>query len=515
MTTALIYARVSSQEQGQGWSIATQLEACREYAIREGYTVAAEHSDMETGASVDRAGFQAIMAAIRRGDADALIVYHSDRLHRDLVHALTTRRELKQLGIELHTVRRGRAGTTPEAEFTDSIDDLISEYERMKIRERTNRGRRGKALGGQMIGNGPAPYGYVYVGEGRQRHLEIDERHAPTVRQIFQWYAYGDASGPVSVHEIARRLTGVPTPSERQDDNRWRRKRAPGIWAAAHLYPILRNTTYSGQFHAFRIRRDGTKHRIRPESEHIIVPTPAIIDAATWAATQKRLDTGRQQSTRQAKHPYLVGRRVRCACGMGAHGRASGERGETRRLWYVCNGRIRGTVTACAVDLSWTRAETVDAAVWGYVAGAISSDEAIAEAFAAGRSDPGDAARAERADLERRREKLERQRALLLDVLLSEEISRAEWRRRSQPIDEQIAALTQQIATLPPPPDALPDDTEGAVRELAARLRPTLGALTFAARRQIIEALDVWVTLQPDKMIEVRSVFGVASVSIV
>src|SRR5262245_55070345 len=37
---AAIYARVSAEDQGKGFSIPTQIEACQKLADREGYTVA-------------------------------------------------------------------------------------------------------------------------------------------------------------------------------------------------------------------------------------------------------------------------------------------------------------------------------------------------------------------------------------------------------------------------------------------------------------------------------------------
>jgi DNA invertase Pin-like site-specific DNA recombinase len=41
--TAVIYGRVSSEEQVQGYSIQAQLRACREWAEKHGYTVAKEY----------------------------------------------------------------------------------------------------------------------------------------------------------------------------------------------------------------------------------------------------------------------------------------------------------------------------------------------------------------------------------------------------------------------------------------------------------------------------------------
>ena len=49
--TAVIYARVSSEEQVQGYSIQAQLRACREWAEKHGYKVARQFLDEGYSAS--------------------------------------------------------------------------------------------------------------------------------------------------------------------------------------------------------------------------------------------------------------------------------------------------------------------------------------------------------------------------------------------------------------------------------------------------------------------------------
>ena len=47
---AVIYCRVSTDEQAGNYSLPTQLEACRKYAAHAGLTVAAEYADDYSGA---------------------------------------------------------------------------------------------------------------------------------------------------------------------------------------------------------------------------------------------------------------------------------------------------------------------------------------------------------------------------------------------------------------------------------------------------------------------------------
>jgi len=505
MTPALIYLRVSSQEQARGWSLETQRVACEAYAAEHGYAVVGVYQDVETGATVERGGFQDLMRAIRVGDATILIVYQTDRLHRDLPHAMLTRRELQRLDVEIHTVKRGKSGDTPETVFADNIDDLLAELERARIAERTSRGKRAKIMSGQMLGNGTAPYGYTYVGTGRDRHLEVDPITAPIVQRIFDWYVYGDGqSGPLSANAIAERLTEqhTPSPSEVAQRGNWRKQRAPGMWGRTSVYTILKQSAYGGTFQAYQIKRTGkTTQRRRPKKDHIAVPVPAIIEPGVWERAQQRLSEGKAQSTRQVKHPYLLGRRIRCACGYGVHGRVSGATDDRRRLWYLCNGRIkRLTARPCAVGLPWFRAEATDKAVWEWLRGILESDVKL-EQYIHDQQHLDQQSRsplATRQDIEARLAKLDREYTRILDLYQAEEIDRQEWRKRKAAIDNQRAALSVQLAELDkeaPPAPAMPDDVAAAIRALAADVRPRLPLATFADQRRLIEALQVHVTL--------------------
>jgi DNA invertase Pin-like site-specific DNA recombinase len=49
--SAAIYARVSAEDQGKGFSIPTQIEACQKLAKHEGYTVLESHVLVDEGIS--------------------------------------------------------------------------------------------------------------------------------------------------------------------------------------------------------------------------------------------------------------------------------------------------------------------------------------------------------------------------------------------------------------------------------------------------------------------------------
>jgi Resolvase, N terminal domain len=66
---AILYARVSTDEQAKsGFSLAQQLEALREYTVREGYEVLEEVADPgQSGASLERPGMDHVRDLMAAG----------------------------------------------------------------------------------------------------------------------------------------------------------------------------------------------------------------------------------------------------------------------------------------------------------------------------------------------------------------------------------------------------------------------------------------------------------------
>src|SRR5262245_62072754 len=93
---AVIYARVSSEEQVQGYSIQAQLRACHEWAETHGYKVAKEY--LEEGQSAfrnleKREALKELLAdtVSKQRSFDLIICHKLDRLFRDTLESSTAR----------------------------------------------------------------------------------------------------------------------------------------------------------------------------------------------------------------------------------------------------------------------------------------------------------------------------------------------------------------------------------------------------------------------------------------
>ena len=104
-----LYARVSTHDQQ---TLTLQMRAMREYANRRGWTIAAQIKEVGSGAS-ERELRERLLAAARRRDIDAVVVWRLDRWGRSLVDLVVTLKELAELGVGFVSLTEALDLTTP------------------------------------------------------------------------------------------------------------------------------------------------------------------------------------------------------------------------------------------------------------------------------------------------------------------------------------------------------------------------------------------------------------------
>ncbi len=150
---AILYARVSTDEQARsGYSLAQQLEACREWCASEGYEILEEVTDPgQSGASLERPGMDRvrdIVASLGSDDTVQLVVLAQDRdrFAREPAYHYLLKKEFEEHGTKLHSLN-DRGDDSPEGQLTDDVLDVLAKFERAKTAERTRRGKLRRARG--------------------------------------------------------------------------------------------------------------------------------------------------------------------------------------------------------------------------------------------------------------------------------------------------------------------------------------------------------------------------------
>ena len=324
MRTAAIYARVSSDQQREAHTIASQTAALIEWAktldleVPKAWIV---EDEGYSGATLERPGLERVRDLAAEGQIQAVLVYSPDRLSRKYAYQILLIEELARQGVETRFLNAPQ-GATAEDQLLVQFQGMIAEYERAQILERSRRGKRHRARAGEISVLSGAPYGYRYTrkSDDAPASYAVNEIEAPVVRQVYESYTVAGWS----IGAITRWLNerGVAT---RKPGTRWERSM---VWA------MLRNPAYRGMAcfgktrvatrqrvtRALRLRggvasRDSASHE-RPREEWIEIPVPALIDEPTFARAQELLHENKVRSRRRTIAPSLVQGLVSCRrCG--------------------------------------------------------------------------------------------------------------------------------------------------------------------------------------------------------
>jgi len=148
MPRLALYARVSTTDQRPE----AQLDALRSYATRRGGEPLEFVDHGVSGAKSRRPALDALLAACRRREVDAVVCVKLDRLARSVHHLTSLGKEFEALGIDLVVLDQGIDTSTPTGRLLFHVLGSIAEFERDLIQERTRAGlaaarKRGKQLG--------------------------------------------------------------------------------------------------------------------------------------------------------------------------------------------------------------------------------------------------------------------------------------------------------------------------------------------------------------------------------
>jgi len=376
MKIAAIYARVSSEQQKEEKTIASQTAALMDFARQENYQVPDEwifEDEGFSGASLIRPGLERIRDLAAEGQIQAVLALSPDRLSRKYAYQVLLTEELVRHGVEMVFIKAPHSGT-PEDQLLLQFQGMIAEYERAQILERSRRGKRHRAKQGEISVLSGAPYGYRYSRktEDTAAYYEIIETEADVVRQVFTLYTVGG----LSIGAITRHLNALGVPTRKQKP-RWERS---VIWA------ILRNPAYQGRAcfgktalaarqritRPLRLRgglatRDSTSHE-RPRTEWIEIPVPALVSEETFALAQEKLIYNQQNGPRRTIEPSILQGLVHCRqCSYALYRNAT--RTSTRKIYYYrCTGSDayrHGGKALC--DEKPIRQDLLDKLVWNEI----------------------------------------------------------------------------------------------------------------------------------------------------
>src|SRR6201987_2872578 len=190
MRVAAIYARVSSEQQKEENTIASQTAALIDFAREQGYSVPDDWVIEDagfSGASLLRPGLERLRDLAAEGHIKAFLIHSPDRLRKKYAYQALLPEEFARHGAETIFLKAPRSGT-PEDQLMLQFQGMIAEYERAQILERSRRGKRHRAKQGEVSVLSGAPYGYRYERKSDEQAAAyaVIAAEAQVVRQIYE-----------------------------------------------------------------------------------------------------------------------------------------------------------------------------------------------------------------------------------------------------------------------------------------------------------------------------------------
>ena len=310
----VLYIRVSTEMQVDGFSLDGQRNMLKRYAEREGMIIKEIYEDAgKSGKSIEgRPAFTKMINDIKNGLAiDYILVYKLSRFGRNAADILSSIELIQSYDINLIATEEGIDSSQTSGRLLISVLSAVSEIERENILEQTMNGRKEKARQGGWNG-GFAPYGYQLI----NGELFINDEEAEMIKLIYDMYlseTFGCAAIAIKLNEQGLKK------NVRQNGTSTR-------WSKRLVENILDNPIYAGKI-AFGRRTKkkvkGTKNEYQTirSNDYIISEGKhdAIIDEETWNRAQaKRLKGKRVQPHNNFERTFMLSNILKCPkCGSG------------------------------------------------------------------------------------------------------------------------------------------------------------------------------------------------------
>jgi site-specific DNA recombinase len=441
-----IYARISSDRDGDGLGVRRQLADCERLADVRGWRVLDRYIDDDVSAYTGRVRpeYRRMLGDLRAGVIEGVVVWHLDRLHR-------RPKELEEF-LELCDAH----GVSALASVSGDIDlgthdgqlmaRVVGAFARRESDDKSRRTRRKHeelAQAGKIAGGGRRPYGF-----------EADRK---TIRE----------SEAIVVRECSRRvLAGESVRSVCRDLNEREVSTSTGKTWTPH---VMRRMLMSGRISGQREHRGDLVTKAE---------WPGIIAPAETAKLRALLSDPARRTNWSARR-YLLNRLLRCGlCGatLVSRPREGGARG------YVC---ARGPGYSGCGHM-YALADSLEAFVVEAVLYRLDSPE-LAAALRADLSDPDVGAM--QVEIDQSQEQLEQ----LAAMYGRREIALQEWSAARAPIEKRLTDARRRLSRL-----SRTSALDGHVGAGAA-LRERWGSLSLSRQQAIIAAIVEYVVVNPGR----------------
>ena len=303
---AVLYPRVSSKEQEQGYSIPAQQDLLRPYGPQIGSVIVEEFLDTETAKTTGRPGFAAMVSYFKKHpECRILLVEKTDRLYRNFKDYVT----IDELKLEIHFVKENvilSDQSRSSEKLVQGIKVFMAKNYIDNLSEEVRKGLRTKAA--QGLWPSFAALGYMNTeGPDGKRIILPDPVLGPMATDLFNWFATSE----YSLKSLAKKAY----------EEGFRFRKSKNKIPVTTLHKILRNRIYTGEF-----EYAGTIYQGVHEP---------LVSREVWDRCQEILDGRHERKHRKVRHDFAFSGLLKCGhCGCSL----VGELKKRRYVYYHCTG---------------------------------------------------------------------------------------------------------------------------------------------------------------------------------
>lgn len=313
----VIYRRVSTEMQSEeGFSLEAQKSRLLSYIESQGWTLVDDYADEGASAkNIERPALQRLIADMRKGKFEVVLVYRLDRLVRSVTDLHAMLQEFERNNVKFKSATEVFDTTSAMGRLFITMVGAMAQWERENLAERVTMGMQKRHEEGKRNG-AKAPFGYDIGADG---DLVPNEAEAKWVRYIFE-----------SFKTKGRKMIASEL------NNNGVRTKSGALWNDFALHYIVTNPVYYGALRWNYRKLSGA----RTHEETIVTANHVPLVSKELYEEVQAVRTARKGTGFKSDTHYPFTGIIKCArCGKSFVGaKRKKKNGEYR--FYRCRGRF-------------------------------------------------------------------------------------------------------------------------------------------------------------------------------
>ena len=215
--SAVIFARVSSEDQRDGFSLDAQTELAAKYSKQNQLKIIKSWKHQESASKEDqRKIFDEMIEFVKQNQIKNVIFDKVDRAVRGIKSASKLEELVDHHDVKFHFTRENLvidSNSPPQEKFRFYLGTVMAKYYIDNLKSEINKGLNQRTENGYW--NGLAPFGYKNSREKGRATIEIDPIESKIVQDVFDFYSTGNYTYQMLTEYVQMKLKSNGKESER------------------------------------------------------------------------------------------------------------------------------------------------------------------------------------------------------------------------------------------------------------------------------------------------------------